>query len=59
MGPDQQHSASAYLSCKYAARLLGICFRYMYTDHDSSSNSYMAVQSNLCHSCYAMETEEN
>ena len=37
--------------------LLGISFRY--TDHDSSSNSYMAVQSNLCHKGYAIETEEN
>ena len=33
------------------------CFRY--TDHDSSSNSYMDVQSHLCHNCYAIETEEN
>ena len=37
--------------------LLGICFRY--TDHDSSSNSNMAVQSNLCRNCYAIETEKN
>ena len=29
------------------------------TDDDSSSNSYMAVQSNLCHNCYVIETEEN
>ena len=33
-----------------------MCFRY--TDHYSSSNSYMAVQFNLCHNCYAIETEE-
>ena len=44
------------MSCEVTRQF---CFRY--TDHDSSSNSYMAVQSNLCHNCYAIhnvETEE-
>ena len=40
------------MSCEVTRHLL------RYTDHDSSSYSYMAVQSNLCHNWYAIETEK-
>ena len=68
LGPDQQHLNLVVrkqvcfclfvmqMSCEVTWQF---CFRY--TDYDSSSNLYMAVQSNLCHTCncYAIETEEN
>ena len=66
MDPDQQHLnlvvrkqvcfclVVMQMSCEVTRQ-----FSFRYTDHDSSSNSYMAVQSNLCHNCNAIETEEN
>ena len=60
MGPDQQHlNLVVRKQVFFCFFVMQMSCEVSYIDHDSSSNSYKAVQSILCHNCCAIETEEN